>query len=118
MNGTALLKLAAVALLLCGAMVFSVHAADGGAAGSAEYNLLVLILTGALGKVLGLGLAIAGVWAFAAKGQTQFGIILIILGVLITMLPTFYQGVRVFVCPIVNSLGGVCGGPSGSFDED
>lgn len=97
-----------MALLLSGAVVFSAHADT--VAGAGEYKLLVSILTGNLGAFLGLGLTIFGLWSFAAKGQTQFGIALIIVGVLITMLPTFYKGVRLLVCPIVTSLGGSCGG--------
>lgn len=110
MTASKVLTILCMALLLGGAIVLSAHAATGSnAVGANEYNLFKHIFTGNLGKILGLGLTILGIWSFFVKGQ-QFGLALIAIGVVITMLPTFYNGMRVFVCPIVTSLGGTCGG--------
>jgi len=106
---------ALVAALLLGAA--TAYAAPGSScteAGCVELNLLVAIFTGNIGLVLGLCVTIMGIFMFV-KGDTGGAVWTMILGVLITMVPGVYSGLRLIACPIAQSLGGQCGGstPSG-----
>jgi uncharacterized protein YacL len=87
-----------------------IYAADG-APGNAELNLLTTIFTGNIGLVIGLVIAITGIIQFV-KGDSGAAIYTIVLGVLITLLPGVYNGLRMIACTLVESLG-QCGG-SGS----
>ncbi len=76
--------------------------------GGAEVKLLEAVFTGNLGLLLGLGIAIMGIFKFS-QGDTGAGITLIVVGVLITLLPGVFNGMRAVVCPIATALGGHCG---------
>lgn len=97
--------------MLLAALILSAvtaYAETTGAAGNAELNLVVAILTGNIGLVLGLGVTVIGIITFV-KGDTTQAIWTILLGVLITMTPGIYNGLRLIACPIAESLGGKCG---------
>ncbi|MBI1308526.1 MAG: hypothetical protein GC129_01530 [Proteobacteria bacterium] len=104
-----LLLFTALILLGIGAVSMGWAEAAQAPVGSAELALLKLIITGKLGLAFGLAVAFLGVWTIGAKGNTSFGMVLILCGVIITMLPTVFNGFRGIVCPIVSSLGGTCG---------
>lgn len=93
-----------VALLVGAATAFAAT----GDPGNAEMNLVVAIFTGNIGLVIGLAITIMGIFQFV-KGDTGGALYTIVLGVLITMLPGIYNGLRMIACPIAESLGGHCG---------
>ena len=102
-----------LAVMLCAALFLSAATAyatqqQSGAVGAAELNLLVAIFTGNIGLLIGLAITIMGVFQFV-KGDAGGAIYTIVLGVLITMLPGIYNGLRMIACPIAESLGGRCG---------
>ena len=94
------------ALLLSAASAYAAEASD---VGAAEVKLLVNIFTGNIGLVIGLIVTIMGVFMFI-KGDSGGAVYVVVLGVLITMLPGIYNGLRIILCPIAESLGGQCGG--------
>ncbi len=83
------------------------YAAEGDV-GAAELQLLEKIFTGNIGLTLGLIVAAVGIFTFV-NGNIIGGIIMVVLGVLITLLPGVYNGLRALACPIAESLGGKCG---------
>lgn len=93
-------------LFLFGAAV-GVYAAEGDV-GSAELHLFEKIFTGNIGLTLGLLVAAVGIFSFV-NGNLVGGIIMVVLGVIITLLPGVYNGLRAIACPIAESLGGKCG---------
>lgn len=103
-----ILNLCLLVALLVGAtavMAYADASTGGGASdiGSKELTLVQSLITGSVGAFFGLLVAFCGVYVFIVKGS-NFGIILIILGVAITFLPSIYNGVRVVVCPIAKAL--------------
>jgi len=76
--------------------------------GQAELNLLVRILTGNLGYGLGLAVTALGIFTIA-RGNLFWGLSLILLAALVTVLPAVYSGIRDVTCPVAESLGGSCG---------
>ena len=105
LTGLFCLVLALLLLVATGAYA----ATASGAAGDVELRLLERIFTGNIGLTLGLIVAVFGIFSIV-NGKMAGGIILIILGVIITLLPGVYNGIRVISCPIAESLGGKCGG--------
>lgn len=79
--------------------------------GAAELSLLDKIFTGNIGLVLGLAVAVAGLWKFA-HGDFSGAVMMMVLAVLLTLLPGVYNGLRLIVCPIARTLGGQCGSGS------
>lgn len=107
MSKNSLFTLALVAgLMLIGADAFA--AADSTAAGAGQTVLTSIqgAITGNLGLVLGLGLAILGIWTWVVKQETGAGIFLIIGGVLITIAPGVFNTIGSFVAPIVRQASG------------
>lgn len=97
--------------LLVGAILvlpMAAYAATAPAAGEAELGLLITLLTGNIGKFFGLLVVFLGLWTAIAKDDTKFGIVIIALGVVITVLPAFYRGVMWVACPLANQLGSTC----------
>lgn len=94
-------------MLLACVAVTGVHA-QAAPVGQAELRLLEAIFTGNIGLTLGLFIAIGGIITFV-QGKTGAGITLIVLGVLITLLPGVFNGMRAVMCPIAGALGGSCG---------
>lgn len=102
-----IIHLSILVALLVGATVLSAHAATT-VAGQPELTLLQNILTGVIGKFVGLLVAFIGAITLV-RGNSTFGITLIVLGILITMLPGVYNGVRKITCPIIEAIGANCG---------
>jgi hypothetical protein len=95
-------------LLVLLAAVSTAYAATGNSdVGAAEIDLFITILTGNIGIALGLGVAIIGIFRFIS-GNVAGGITMVVLGVIITLMPAIYNGLRLIVCPIATSLGGHC----------
>lgn len=99
-----IILLVVAALILGAACVY----ADDSPAGAAELSLLTNIFTGNIGLTLGLGVVVLGIFALI-QGNSGGAIMLIILGVLITLLPGVYNGVRSITCGIAEGLGAHCG---------
>lgn len=102
LSGNALLSLALVA----GFVMIGLDA--NAAAGEAGGKLLSTVqdaITGNLGLVIGLALAILGIWTWVVKQETAAGIFLIIGGVLITISPGVFNSIRSFVDPVVEAAG-------------
>jgi len=99
------LLLTVVAALLLGAATG--YAQTGDAAGAVELKLVQIIFTGNIGLFLGLAITIMGIIMFV-QGDTGGAVFTVILGVLITMLPGVYNGLRYIACPIAVGLGGHC----------
>ena len=78
------------------------------AAGAVEISLLTTIVTGNIGLTLGLAIAIVGIFQFI-KGKTAEAVTFVVLGVLITLLPGIYNGIRSISCTVVKGLDAHCG---------
>ncbi len=63
-------------------------------------------VTGRIGLVVGLVLAIFGIWTWVVKQETAAGIMLIVGGVLFTVSPAVYNAIAGVVAPIVADAGG------------
>ncbi|TKW60937.1 MAG: hypothetical protein DI628_08620 [Blastochloris viridis] len=100
---TKLLLLVVAALLLGAATGYAQSDA-----GAVELDLVRRIFTGNIGLFIGLAITIMGIIMFV-QGDTGGAIFTVILGVLITMLPGVYNGLRYIACPIAEGFGGHCG---------
>lgn len=78
-------------------------------AGSSVLGALQGAITGNIGLILGLGLAILGIWTWVVKQETAAGIMLIIGGVLITISPGVFNSIRGMVDGIVATTSGGAG---------
>lgn len=78
--------------------------ADGNAstAGDSLKDTFLGVVTGNLGLVVGLAIAFLGLWTWIVGQEAFAGIIMIIGGILLTMLPGIFKGFRGFVTPVVN----------------
>ncbi|RYE61197.1 MAG: hypothetical protein EOP20_00320 [Hyphomicrobiales bacterium] len=80
------------------------------AVGDAELQLLTMVFTGYIGYGLAFVVVVMGAFTFAT-GNAKFGVALMFLGVLITLLPMVFNAAHSLVCPAVTALfGGSCGG--------
>lgn len=75
-------------------------------AGSSLLGTLQSAVTGNLGLVVGLALAILGIWTWVVKQETAAGIMLIIGGVLLTVAPGVFNTVADFTKGLVTSASG------------
>ena len=101
----------ALAALVVFAVVLAVPAlAEGAEAGTAELKLLKLIFTGYIGLALGFAVAVLGIILFA-QGQVQRGVTLMVLGTLITVLPTLLNVAMGLFCSMSEVLMGAGCGP-------
>lgn len=104
-----LLLLSFTVALLVGAIVFCASATSVTTdLGDPELKLFQSLITGNFGTFLGLLTAFIGAYTLIVKGETGFGVMLIALGVVITLLPGVYNGMRLVTCPIAEALGGSC----------
>ena len=71
-------------------------------AGSAAKSTLENILTGNIGLLLGLGITVLGLWTWIIGQKTGAGIVMIIGGVLITLAPGLFNGVRSMASNVVD----------------
>jgi hypothetical protein len=104
MSTKTLFTLALVAgLALVGSNAFADGASD---AGNTVLTTIEQAITGNIGLVIGLVLAILGIWTWVVKQETAAGIMLIIGGVLITVAPGVFNTLGGIVAPIVKVAGG------------
>jgi type IV secretory pathway VirB2 component (pilin) len=75
-------------------------------AGGNVLNTFVGLLTGNIGTVIGLFVVVLGLWTWIIKQETGAGIIMIIGGVVITLVPQLFTGTRNFMEGILNNFAG------------
>lgn len=75
-------------------------------AGGNLLNTLQGAITGNLGFFIGLAITLLGVWTWIVKQETGAGIVMIVGGVLITLVPGLFNGAREFMGGVVQSFGG------------
>ncbi|MCP5405697.1 MAG: hypothetical protein H6922_05705 [Pseudomonadaceae bacterium] len=79
-------------------------------AGQTVLNQIIGAITGNIGLIIGLVLAILGIWTWVVKQETAAGIMLIIGGVLITVSPGVFNTLRSMVNPVVDAAASGYGG--------
>ncbi|MCP5405698.1 MAG: hypothetical protein H6922_05710 [Pseudomonadaceae bacterium] len=80
-------------------------AAGTGDAGSLELNALTGIVTGNIGLFLGLLITVWGIFKLVG-GETGAGMMLMILGVLLTIFPGVFNVARSIVVPVAQGITG------------
>ena len=109
---TLLFSVAAVALMavVVANPVFAQAGISGGGdaaqAGGAAVNTLVGAITGNIGLLIGLGITVAGLWTWIIGQKTAAGLTMVIGGVLITMAPGMFKGVRDVAVGVVGDFSG------------
>jgi hypothetical protein len=83
--------------------------------GHLELRAIVSLFGSPLGFAVGLLVTAVGVWQFIVGQNISRGIILIILGVVVTGFPTLYSGLRKDFYMVPAGMGG--SGEAGAFDE-
>lgn len=96
----------ALAAVLLSEPTFAQGTGAAGTAGSTAFNTFQSAITGNIGFLIGLAIAFFGVWTWIVQQNTGAGILMIIGGVLITMVPSLFNGARNFVGGVVGSFGG------------
>ncbi len=100
----------AVCLLMVAAVSMTGFAqestASSGQAGGNLLTTLQTVLTGNIGLFIGLFVVVLGLWTWVINQETGAGITMIIGGVLITLAPGIFNGVRDFSANIVGGFGG------------
>jgi hypothetical protein len=76
------------------------------AAGANLKGTLEGIITGNIGLFIGLAIVILGLWTWIIKQETGAGITMIIGGVLITLAPGVFNGVRDFMNQAISGFSG------------
>jgi len=79
---------------------------DASSSGAEAKATLEGILTGNIGLFLGLGITVLGLWTWIIGQKTGAGIIMIIGGVLLTLAPGLFNGVREMAGGVVNQFSG------------
>ncbi|MCA3244238.1 MAG: TrbC/VirB2 family protein [Alphaproteobacteria bacterium] len=75
-------------------------------AGSNLLNTLQTAITGNLGLFIGLAIVVLGLWTWIIRQETGAGITMIIGGVVITLAPGLFNGVRTFMGEAISGFGG------------
>lgn len=105
-NTKALLSLALVAtFVMVGGDAFAAATGGAGGAGAGLLDSIEKAITGNIGLIIGLCLAVLGIWTWVVKQETAAGIMLIVGGILITITPGVFNSVRSFIDPFVKSVG-------------
>lgn len=97
------------AVLTMLAMLVDPAMAQSGNVSGAGGNLkgtLETLLTGNIGLFIGLAVVVLGLWTWIIKQETGAGITMIIGGVLITLAPGMFNGVRDFTKEVMVGFGG------------
>ncbi len=76
-----------------------------GAGGNLRATLEGLIV-GNVGLFIGLGIVVLGLWTWIIKQETGAGITMIIGGVVITLAPGLFNGIREFMGQAIQGFGG------------
>ncbi len=74
-------------------------------AGTNALSTLTGAITGNLGLLIGLGLAIGGLWTWIVGQNTSAGLLMIAGGILLTLSPGVFNGAAKMVAPLVKSFG-------------
>lgn len=74
-------------------------------AGSKALGTLTGAITGNLGLLIGLGLAIGGLWTWIVGQNTSVGLLMIAGGIMLTLSPGVFNGAAKMVAPLVKSFG-------------
>lgn len=90
-------------LALTGAMLAITPAAF--AQGESILEAVNEVLNSPIMIVIGLALAVIGVWMWLVRQETAAGIMMIIGGVIITGIPAIFRGTSTVVTPFVESVG-------------
>jgi type IV secretory pathway VirB2 component (pilin) len=101
--------LALAALLLIEPTFAQAVSPAGGAAfqsGNTALQTLQGTITGNIGFLIGLAIAFFGVWTWIVQQNTGAGILMIIGGVLITMVPQIFTGAQSLVSGVVGQFSG------------
>ncbi|PZP39337.1 MAG: hypothetical protein DI585_04470 [Pseudomonas fluorescens] len=111
MNKSIFLGLAAAALMVAfadPAFAQATGSAGGAAsgAGSAATATLIGVITGNIGLLIGLGVTLLGLWTWIIGQKTGAGLTMIVGGVLITMAPGLFNGVRSMATGVMENFGG------------
>lgn len=91
---------------LVGIEAFAAVTGTANTAGESVVQQMIGAMTGNIGLLLGLGLAILGIWTWVVKQETAAGIFLIIGGVLLTVSPAVFNTIGSMVGPIVQGASG------------
>lgn len=81
--------------------------------GRLELQTIVNLFGSPLGKAVGLGVTAIGVWQFVVSQNISRGLILIVLGVVVTAFPAVFNGLRQDFYDVPASMGG--SGEAGAF---
>jgi hypothetical protein len=79
---------------------------DADGAGTNLRATLESVITGQIGLFIGLAIVVLGLWTWIIKQETGAGITMILGGVLITLAPGMFNGVRQFMGGVVGAFGG------------
>lgn len=85
---------------------------DASQAGKAAVDTLVDAITGNIGLLIGLAITVAGLWTWIIGQKTAAGLTMVIGGVLLTMAPGLFKGVRDVAVGVVGQFG------DGAYDVD
>lgn len=92
-------------LVMVGVDAFAAPNSTAAGAGGSFLETLEGLVTGNIGLMVGLALAILGIYTWVVKQETSAGIMLIIGGVLITVAPGIFNSFKELVSPIVTATG-------------
>ncbi len=109
MNQRTLLFSAAAVAVMALAVANPAFAQSGGeaaTAGAAAVDTLVGAITGNIGLLIGLAITVAGLWVWIIGQKTGAGLTMVIGGVLITMAPGLFKGVRDMAVGVVGQFSG------------
>ncbi|MBI1308527.1 MAG: hypothetical protein GC129_01535 [Proteobacteria bacterium] len=97
----------AAAMLMLAAVVEPSFAAGNAAdAGNTILGTLQDSITGSIGFFIGLAITILGLWTWIVKQETGAGIVMIIGGVLITLVPGIFNGMHDLASGVLTQFGG------------
>jgi hypothetical protein len=74
-------------------------------AGQSVLDAINGILNSPVMLILGLGLAVIGVWTWLVKQETMAGILMIVGGVVLTGIPAIFRGTTTVVAPVLEGVG-------------
>jgi hypothetical protein len=72
--------------------------------GDAELAFVISLFSSNYAILIGCGVLLWGIWKFA-HSELGSGLILILVGVTLTLVPILYRGVHLVVCPVTQMLG-------------
>ena len=85
---------------------FAATATGAAGAGNTALSTLTGAITGNIGLLIGLGLAVGGLWTWIVGQNTAAGLTMIAGGILLTLSPGIFNGMSRIVAPVVNTFSG------------